>query len=171
MIMRNIFRQFILIIVICLIFSGLSIAKTTLKIGKTPPNIQLKTITNENFELYKVLGKKVIILTYFTSWCNSCKESLAFLNDIQEKYGEKNIKVIGISLDKKTNQLDNFIKANKLKLEIIRDKKLKTLNDYRILIIPTTFLIDRDGKLQNIFVDFDKNIAENLEKDLKILLK
>jgi len=136
------------IIIVCLIlFSSIAMAK--------PADINLDNLTE----------KGPVLISFFASWSNPCREEIIFLNEIAKKH--KDIKIIGIAFDRKLDKLEKFIKENKIDLTIIHDKKLKSIKEFKILIIPTMVLIDKNGKTVNTYVDFDKNVKEALDKELK----
>jgi peroxiredoxin len=53
----------------------------------------------------------------------------------------------------------------------LHDKKLETLKDFRILILPTLFVIDQSGNINSIFVDFDENVQKAVLTETEKLLK
>ena len=125
------------------------------------PNLKGETVSIDNY-----LGKNTIILSFFASWSKSCQEEILFLNGLNEKYGKKGVKIIGISFDKTLDQLNTFVNQNQIGFEVLYDKKLKTLKDFKILIIPTLLVIDLEGNIKNTFVDFDRNVEEAVIKEL-----
>jgi len=161
------FRKILLFLVIALIAVP-AFAKPVLKVGSPPPPFSLKNLSGKTIKLKSYLGSKPIILSFFASWSKSCKKEISFLQDLSSKH--KNLKVIGVSFDRKSNDLKNYVSANKISFEILHDSKLKTLRDYRILIIPTLFVIDKSGKVKSIYVDFDKNVEKAVATEIKKLL-
>lgn len=133
-------------------------------------SFKLPALSGKTISLEQSLGSKLTILSFFASWSKSCKAEVDFLQDLHEKYGRKGIKIIGVSFDRKTKALKKFVEDQEITFAIAHDKKLKTLKDYRILIIPTLFVIDRRGIIQSIYVDFDKNVKEALTQEIKKLL-
>ena len=164
------FRKTILILIVVLLgFSA--VAKPALKVGSSSPSFSLKNISNgKTVDLNWYLGKKPVILSFFASWSKSCQKEILFLQQLHEKYGYEKIKIIGISYDRKASKLLQFITANKLEFTIAHDKKLKTLKDFRILIIPTLFVIDKSGQIKSVYVDFDKNVEKAVATEIKKLL-
>jgi peroxiredoxin len=157
-------------IFIMLGFAFSAFGETILEVENQAPSFQLPNLEGKIFSLDQHLGKKVMVLCFFTSWSKSCQEEIEFLDYLSHEYQNKNLKIIGVSLDRKLSDLETLVSKNKIKLEILHDYKLKTLKTYRILILPTAFLIDLEGKIKYIHVDFDKNIKEALKKEIKNLL-
>ena len=165
-ILKLVVKKAIIVLFIAL-FALPSFGETTLKVGAESPFIDLPNLKGEIVSLEKSLGKEVIVLSFFASWSKSCQEDLRFLQKLSEN---KKVKVIGVSFDRKLEELKEFTAKNKITFEVLYDKKLTTLKKFRLLIIPTTFVIDQEGKIKSIYVDFDKNVEEALNKDIKQLL-
>lgn len=132
------------------------------------PPIQLQTPDGAPFNINS-MDEKPIIITFFTSWSKTCFVNLKFLKSLQSKHKNK-FEVIAISLDQKQLSLNTFLKNNDLPFVFLFDKKLKTINDFQILIIPTTMLINKDKILKNIYVDFDEVIEKSISIDIADLL-
>lgn len=157
-------------ILIAVLFAFSALAESVPEVEAKAPSFKLPNLDEKIFSLDQHLGKEILILCFFTSWSKSCQEEIDFLNDLNKEYKNKNLKIAAVSFDRKLSELYALVSKNKIDLEILHDYKLKTLKTYRILILPTTFLIDPEGKISNIYIDFDKNVKEALEKEIKKLL-
>ena len=162
-------KAFILLIIAAFLALP-ALAKPSLKIGAPPPSLSLPDLNGKMIALENYLGEKIIILSFFASWSKSCQEETLFLNELDRKYSAKGVKVIGVSFDRKLKGLESFISENQIRFESLHDKKLKTLKDFRILIITTLFVIEGDGNLANIYVDFDENVEKAVSQEIKQLL-
>jgi peroxiredoxin len=159
-------RRRIIAVLVLILLAAPVIAETE----NAASSFKLPTLSGKTISLEQSLGSKLTILSFFASWSKSCKAEVAFLEYLHEKYSRKGIKIIGISFDRKSKVLQKFIDDQEIKFTVLHDKKLKTLKDYRILIIPTLFVIDSSGNIQSIYVDFDKNVKEALTQEIDKLL-
>jgi len=139
----------------------------SLDIGAPIPQLELPTTRGDRFSLSSLKGKPVV-LTFYAIWSKSCLENLKFLSSLQEKF--RNLEVVTVAFENKTASLDSFIRTNNIDLLTLIDKKKKSLDNFQILIIPMTFLVDRNGILQNIYVDFDDSVKESMVSDIKQIL-
>lgn len=161
-------RKTIILITIIALFAFPVIAKSVVKIGFPAPSFSLTNFEGKTVALENYRGRN-ILLSFFTTWSKSGKEEALFLQNLQAKYDKYGLKIIGVSFDRKAGDLTYFIKANQISYEILSDKKLKTLNDFGILVIPTLFVIDKESNVRSIYVDFDKNVKEALKKEVNKL--
>jgi len=136
-----------------------------------PTNFTLNNLEGKPFTLASHLGHKVIILGFFTSWSKTCQQELEFLNKMDQKYPASQLKVIGVSFDRKKDDLQTYLTANKIGFEVLYDKKMTTLKDYKITVIPTIYLIDQTGEVTKVLVDFDESVEKAVEAELAKLIR
>jgi peroxiredoxin len=140
------------------------------EIGSPPPPFKLPDLNGRTVMLQDHLKKDAVLISFFTSWSKSCAEEISFLQSLSKKYKEKGLTVIGISFDRKAAELRSFASKNKIDFTILQDRKLQMLKDYRILIIPTLFVIDKEGNIKSIYVDFDQNVEKAVSEEIGRLL-
>jgi len=157
-------KRFLLVAMIALAITP-CIAADLPVLGDPPPVLSLPNLEGKPINLSDFSGKP-IILTFFASWSKSCQQELADLQELSDQYAGT-LEVVTVSFDKKIKTLSEFVEQNKYTLNFLIDKKLTSLNKYAILIIPTTFCINREGKIDKIFVDYDENVKTAIAEWLK----
>ncbi|MBU0574505.1 MAG: TlpA family protein disulfide reductase [Candidatus Margulisbacteria bacterium] len=130
--------------------------------GDISPDLTLKDLSGKPFILSDNFNKDTVILVFFASWSKSCQNELEYLSTIE------NARVVAVAFDRNVDNLKEFIKEKEIKFTVLTDKKLISMNDFRLLIIPTTFVIDKNGKIKNIYVEFDDNVQKAIEADLLV---
>lgn len=94
---------------------------------------------------------KFIVLDFWATWCGPCKAEIPFLQKIYEKYQDQDLVVVGVSTESVEKQEEFFQElenegTNVTYLRLI-DPDMKVTREYGIRSIPTTFIIDKEGKL------------------------
>lgn len=115
---------------------------------------------------------KVVLVDFFASWCGPCKESFPAMNDLQKKFGEKGFVILAINLDKKKSDMDDFVKAHPANFVIVRDGENKLVKEVKIATMPSSFVLDKDGKVKSAHHGFKG--AESVKKyteEIEALLK
>jgi cytochrome c biogenesis protein CcmG, thiol:disulfide interchange protein DsbE len=115
---------------------------------------------------------KIVLVDFFASWCGPCKESFPAMNDLQKKYGEKGFIILAINLDKKKSDMDGFIKDHPANFVIVRDGENKLVKEVKIATMPSSFVLDKDGKVKSAHRGFKG--AESVKKyseEIEALLK
>lgn len=122
-----------------------------LNIGKEAPNFSAPDPDGKQVSLKEIRGK-VTIIDFWASWCAPCRRENPNVVKVYNKYHDKGLEIIGVSLDK-TGQKDNWLKAiEKDKLTWHHVSNLQYFNEpvaqlYNIQAIPATFILDVDGKI------------------------
>lgn len=86
------------------------------------------------------------------------------MNDMQQRYGKKGLKIIAINLDSERGAAKDFLKTHPANFTIAYDKDGKTPGLYKLKVMPTSYLVDRRGNLVNIHKGFKENQTDKLEK-------
>jgi len=132
------------------------------------PDFELKTTSGERFQLSENVGKKIIVLNFFATWCGPCREEMPELNRyFNERKGESFL-LLGIDSEEKQGRVDDFLKDLKIDFPAgIDDGVIQ--KQYGVTAFPTTVLIGVDGKVQfyessalaNADVAFNNLLAKN----------
>jgi len=146
-------------------------AKTRLESVGKPMRLSGKNAQGGTIDLSsREYRGKVVLIQYWTTWCEPCKGDLPMLKDVLERYGKKfNFAIIGVSLDNTPKALEEFLEDNKLPWPQIFEPgglDSRLANEMGVLALPTMILVDKDGKVLN------RNVhASDLENELKTVLK
>ncbi|MEK4406597.1 redoxin domain-containing protein [Sporosarcina sp. FSL K6-6792] len=139
--------------------------------GSVPPDFELSTMSGDVVKLSDLKGKKVI-LNFWASWCGPCKAEMPHMQKYYKKYKDTdNVEIIAVNLTTEERRglkgVEEFIKLYGLTFPIPLDKEGTVIDDYRIIPIPTTFMIGTDGKIsQKIVGPMDEKALRSLVKNL-----
>ena len=112
------------------------------------PDLSIQTIDGETFTLSESLKTHdLVLINFWATWCPPCRMEFPFLQEAWEKYADR-VDVIAMSIEKTDTLkvLKNFAKENGLTFNIGRDEN-NLLDKMRGDAIPTTLIVDRDGKV------------------------
>lgn len=114
---------------------------------------------------------KVVIVDFFASWCEPCKESFPAMEELKQKYGDKLV-IIAVNVDKKKSDMEEFLKKHPATFTIVRDAANKLVNEVKIPTMPSSFVLDRTGKVHSFHRGFKgaetkKQYSEEIEALLK----
>lgn len=136
------------------------------------PDFTLHDLEGEPVSLKHYLGN-IVLLDFWATWCPPCKVSIPELVDLQKRYKDRDLVVLGVSVDD-PRQTDNdslkvFKRKFRINYKILRsnDRMLGEYFGTQQFSIPTMFIIDRDGKIADKLVGFQ---AGALERSLKKLI-
>jgi len=128
-------------------------------------------ITDNNSELEQIIAEnkgKVIYLDFWASWCGPCRQSFPWLNRMQEHHND--LKIISINLDNNKSLADKFLTDVPANFTVIYDPKGVFAKQYKIKGMPSSYLINKAGKLISAHSGFSLSKQEQYEQEIKTLL-
>ena len=115
------------------------------------PPFSLKTLQGNQITLADLKGKPTL-LTFWASYCGSCKEEMPVIEKFSAgKRDDLNIFTMVID-GENVKRVQRFVKGSKITLPVILDIKERVARSYGVRMVPTTFLIDRDGIILGMIV-------------------
>ena len=132
------------------------------------PDFTLPQPDGESLHLSAYRGK-VVLLDFWATWCYPCREEIPHLVDLQQKYGDRGLQVLGISMDDSPDPVGPFYQQFHMNYPVVMGTA-KTGESYGgILGLPITFLIGRDGRIYAKHIGATN--ASVFEKEIKDLLQ
>lgn len=117
------------------------------KTSALAPDFSLPTTDGKILKLSSYKGK-VVIVDFWATWCPPCRKGIPDLIELKKKYGSKGLEVIGVSVDTDTkNQVVGFMKDKGINYPVVYGNQNVTELYGGIEAIPTTFIIDKQGKI------------------------
>ena len=115
-------------------------------VGSKAPGWELKDPDGKLVKSSDFDGK-VVILNFWATWCPPCKAEIPGFIELQKKYGDRGLVVVGVSLDEEgSSVVKQFMKAFGMNYPVVMGN-LKMMQDFGGTAIPTTFIINRSGKI------------------------
>jgi thiol-disulfide isomerase/thioredoxin len=122
-----------------------------------------KTVHSSDFK------GKVVVLDFWATWCPPCKAEIPGLIALQNEYGKNGLVVVGISVDEGgATVVKKFAQQLGMNYPVVLADEKTTRAFGGIEAIPTTFIIDREGRIVIKHLGFTEK--EEFEKELKPLL-
>lgn len=125
---------------------------------KKAPNFILKDLKGNKINLAD-LKNKVLVVDFWATWCGPCKASFPAMQKMVTKYkNDPDVKFLFVDAfekgEGKEKKASDFITANKYDFHVLMDNEDKAVQEYRIDVIPTKVVIDKNGKIQFRSVGF-----------------
>lgn len=114
---------------------------------------------------------KVVYVDFWASWCQPCRKSFGWMNKMQEMYGEDGFTVIAINLDESRADANKFLQQVPANFDVAFDPRGRTAEKYQVKAMPSSYLIDKNGKLVHANLGFRGNDEDNLEKRIRTLVR
>ncbi len=150
---------------------SLSVSTMAVSVGDMAPNFKLHNIQSGKMESLKKYRGKVVYLDFWASWCGPCRQSLPLLNVLRKELKRKGFEVVAVNLDENTNDAKDFLKQFPVKYPILIDSKGRVPEKYNLPGMPTSFLIDKQGRVQEIHTGFKPKDMKSIRKGVISLLR
>ncbi len=137
--------------------------------GRTAPDFLLKDLGGKPFRLSDYRGK-VILLNFWATWCPPCREEMKSLDSLYKKFKNNNLIIFAVSLDRTPEKAKSFIKELSPSFPVVYDYNAMVSKKYNVFSIPTTFLIDRKGRIVDIFFGEQNWTSKKLIQKIEGLL-
>lgn len=116
--------------------------------GAVAPPFTLITDKGEQLSLSSI-KKRLVIIDFWASWCGPCRKENPNLISLYEKWRDKGLEIISVSVDK-PEEKDKWLKAigeDKLTWLQVLDENGTAAKEYGVASVPKTFLVDENGKI------------------------
>ncbi len=118
------------------------------------PSLELTDLDGNTISLAALKGK-VVIIDFWATWCPPCREAIPDLIDLKKQYGAQGLEVVGISLDENGSRiLPRFVHDFGINYPVVIGSEEIASAFGGILGLPTTFIVDRDGKIRSHFMGY-----------------
>lgn len=121
-------------------------------------------------QLSKLKGK-IVYVDFWASWCVPCRKSFPWMNKMHAKYESQGLEIIAISLDDDEAMAYKFLKKMPALFTVAYDTKGTIAELYDVQVMPTSYLIDRNGKLLLTHKGFKTKHEDKMEAELVKALK
>ena len=142
-------------------------------LSQTPP-LLLNNLAGTPVDINAFKGK-VVIVNFWASWCEPCREEFTELTYLQDKYGAKGLKVFAVNLAEMKPRITQFLKGNGISenaIEILQDRNSIIYKTWKARGIPTTFLINKQGKIDSVWIGaIDNANSEEVSGKIETLLR
>jgi thiol-disulfide isomerase/thioredoxin len=103
---------------------------------------------------------KVVLLDFWASWCGPCKGSFPVLDQMARDFGPRGLVVLGVSVDEKREAMERFLKQHPVAFAVVRDARQSLVQAAAITAMPTSFLVDRKGRVRFVHNGFHAGQTE-----------
>ncbi len=124
--------------------------RKALKVGDPAPELVSTLLDGSPIRLSDYRGR-VVLLDFWATWCGPCIAELPNVKRVYQKYHDRGLEILGISLDSDRKALADFVKKEGLTYPQVFDGKAwqtEIAKAYGVWSIPSVFLIDREGILR-----------------------
>jgi len=112
----------------------------------TPRDFSLPLLNGGNVSLSDYRGK-VVILNFWATWCPPCRDEMPSMENLYQRFHDNGLEILAVDLGEDVRIVSQFIQFYGYTFPVLMDRSSRVGSLYGIASIPTSFIIDREGKI------------------------
>jgi peroxiredoxin len=134
------------------------------------PDFTLRSMNGPNLRLQEQRGR-VVLVNFWATWCGPCRQEMPHLNHLYEKYRASGFVLLGVNVDEDPRNAAGVASKLGLKFPVLLDTDKKVSKLYQLATMPSTVLIDRDGRVRFVHRGYLDGYEATYDKQILDLLK
>lgn len=119
--------------------------------------------------------KKLVVMSFFATYCDPCKEEMPELVRLYDKYKDQGLGVMLVSIDKNKDEEGNLNRdkvvalanANKVSFPVLHDRFNIVARKYEAVRLPYMLMVGPDGKVRKAHVGYTDELKKSLENEIR----
>lgn len=154
-----------------LLWAGVSLHAVAVQPGDQAPGFELPRLDNGETVRLSGFRGKVTYIDFWASWCGPCRQSLPLYEALQKRLPAGQFQIIAINLDEDRKDAEAFLKRHPVSYLVLSDPDGISAKSWSVPAMPTSFLVDTNGRLAYIYIGFKPSHIGTIEHDIKALLE
>lgn len=134
------------------------------------PDFTLRTLEGRNLRLAEQRGS-VVMVNFWASWCAPCRVEMPHLSRIWDKYRDAGFVFLAVNVDEDPKNAIAATARMALRAPVLLDAEKKVVRAFDVATMPTTVLIDRDGRVRHMHRGYREGVELTYEQQVRALLK
>ena len=134
------------------------------------PDFTLHSVAGSNLRLQEQRGQ-VVMLNFWASWCAPCRQEMPQLDRLYEKYHAAGFQLLGVNVDEDVRNATGVSSKLGLHFPVLLDTEKKVSRLYDLSTMPSTVLIDRDGRVRYIHRGYKDGYERRYDEQIRELLR
>ena len=137
--------------------------------GELAPTFALASAAGDTVDLARLRGR-VVYVDFWASWCTPCKRSFPWMNELEVRYHDSGLTIVAINVDKRREDALRFLRDVPARFTVVFDAEGKTPAAFGVKGMPSSYLIDREGRVAAVEEGFHDERTTVIEQRIRALL-
>lgn len=142
-------------------------------IGRRAPECELAPLSSTGrFDAIRprAFEGRAVLVDFWASWCPTCEHAFPFLNELARDYHARGLDVLAVNLDADPGDALAFLADRPVEFEVAHDPTGRCPRAFGLVGMPTSYLIDADGRVRAVTRGFRSGEAKGLRARIETLL-
>jgi len=141
------------------------------KPGEPAPKLELPRLGDGSTLRLSDLAGNVVYIDFWASWCGPCRQSLPMYESLYHKLASRQFRILAVNLDEETADAESFLERHPVSYPVLLDPSGDSARDWSLSVMPSSYLVDAQGRLAYIYLGFEISHMETIEHDIEKLLE
>jgi len=157
-------------IALCAVALAASASVPAVAPTSSAPDFTLHSMGGPNLRLQEQRGR-VVMINFWATWCGPCRQEMPHLNRLYDKYKASGFVLLGVNVDDDAKNAEVVATKLGVRFPVLLDSEKLVSKLYDLSTMPSTVLIDRDGKVRFVHRGYLSGYEDVYEKQIRELLK
>ena len=139
--------------------------------GHDAPRFQTTLRTGEPVSLERHVGRDVVVLDFWATWCGPCRQFLPIVAQTTREYADRGVVFYAVNMQETPEVIAEFLDSQQLDLPVALDSDGAIARQYEAYSIPQTVVIGKDGRVANVHAGGSLNLETVLRAELEFQLR
>ena len=134
------------------------------------PDFALKSHSGDNLRLSEFRGE-VVMINFWASWCGPCRQEMPLLDELYTQYQPLGFTILGVNVEEDPSKANQLLKESPVNFPILYDNKSEVSKLYKVVAMPSTVLVDRDGNVRYLHQGYKPGYEESYQQQVRALIR
>jgi peroxiredoxin len=134
------------------------------------PDFTLRTLDGPNMRLAEQRGR-VVMINFWATWCGPCRQEMPQLSKLYDKYRASGFVLFGVNVDDDVRNATEVAAKLAVSFPVLLDTDKTVSKLYDLSTMPSTVLVDRDGKVRYVHRGYLTGYEDTYERQVREMLK
>ena len=149
---------------------GTGATQSSLPAARGAPDFTLRSADGPAVRLQEQRGR-VVMVNFWATWCGPCRQEMPHLNRLYGKYRDAGFTLLGVNIDEDQGKAVSLASRLGLQFPVLLDTDKKVSRLYDLSTMPSTVLIDRDGRVRYVHLGYREGYETTYDRQIRELLK
>lgn len=147
--------------------SGCGSETSQLVKGEPAPGFKLSYLKSGTLTFPDDLKGKVVAIRFWADWCPFCATEMRDIEPLYRQYHEQGLYILAVNVRQDRETAEKFISKLNISYDVLLDEEGEVARSYGVMGLPTTFFVDRNGKLgTRVLGESTPEVFERIVKEL-----
>lgn len=164
------FKKSLQVVMAFLAFSA-SVVAQVMPAAQSPqaPDFTLQSVSGSNVKLSELRGS-IVLVNFWASWCGPCRTEMPALDTLARSYADLGVVVLGVNVETESEGVNAYLSDIPVSFPVLLDQQNIASKAYSVEAMPTTVIIDKDGKVRSLHRAYQPGYEKKYEDDIHALL-